>query len=48
MGLGHFKIEVSTAVPGFNASQNSLVRESALSLSDSSETAVESIFLSPQ
>lgn len=46
-GMGHVKMEVSSAVPGFNASQDSLVRERTLSLTDPSKSAVESIFLSP-
>ncbi|TNN04183.1 hypothetical protein fugu_001212 [Takifugu bimaculatus] len=46
-GLGHIKIEVSSAVPGFNASQDCLVRELTLSLTNPSKSAVESIFLSP-
>lgn len=46
-GLGHIRIEMSSAVPGFNASQDGLVRECTLSLTDPSKSAVESIFLSP-
>lgn len=46
-GLGHVKIEVSSAVLGFNASQDCLVRERNLSLTDPSKSVVESIFLSP-
>lgn len=46
-GLGHIKIEVSSAVPGLNASRDCLVRERNLSLTDPSKSAVESIFLSP-
>lgn len=46
-GLGHIRIEVSFSVPGFNASQECLVRERTLSLTEPSKSAVESIFLSP-
>ena len=47
MSLGHVKIEVSSTVPGTNASQDSLVREWSLTLSASTTSTEESIFLSP-
>lgn len=47
VGLGHVKIEVSSAVPGTNASQDSLVREWAFTLSDLTTSREETIFLSP-
>ncbi|XP_047466063.1 polycystin-1 [Mugil cephalus] len=45
--LGHVKTEVSSAVPGTNASQDSLVREWALTLSGLATSSEETIFLSP-
>lgn len=47
VSLGHVKIEVSSAVPGTNASQDSLVRDHALNLPTPTNFTVESIFLSP-
>ncbi|XP_030255555.1 polycystin-1 [Sparus aurata] len=47
VSLGHVKIEVSSTVPGTNASQDSLVREWSLTLSASTTSTEESIFLSP-
>lgn len=47
VSLGHVKIEVNSAVPGTNASQDSLVRVWALSLSAPATTTEETIFLSP-
>ncbi len=47
MSLGHVKIGVSSTVPGTNASQDSLVREWAFSLSALTASTEESIFLSP-
>ncbi|XP_037611724.1 polycystin-1 [Sebastes umbrosus] len=47
VSLGHVKIEVSSAVPGTNASQDSLVREWALALSAPTTSREETIFLSP-
>ncbi|XP_051273916.1 polycystin-1 isoform X2 [Dicentrarchus labrax] len=47
VSLGHVKIEVSSTVPGTNASQDSLVREWALTLSAPTTSEEESIFLSP-
>ncbi|KAF1374215.1 hypothetical protein PFLUV_G00247310 [Perca fluviatilis] len=44
---GHVKIEVSSTVPGTNASQDSLVREWALTLSAPTTSTEETIFLSP-
>ncbi|XP_032358090.1 polycystin-1 [Etheostoma spectabile] len=45
--LGRVKIEVSSTVPGTNASQNSLVRELTLTLSAPTTSTEETIFLSP-
>ncbi|XP_070708244.1 polycystin-1 [Pempheris klunzingeri] len=47
MSLGHVKIEVGSTVPGTNASQDSLVREWAFSLSAPTASREETIFLSP-
>ncbi|XP_062299163.1 polycystin-1 [Scomber scombrus] len=47
VSLGHVKIEVSSLVPGTNASQDSLVRVWPLSLSALTTTTEETIFLSP-
>ncbi|XP_044035256.1 polycystin-1 isoform X2 [Siniperca chuatsi] len=47
VSLGHVKIEVSSTVPGTNASQNSLVKKWALTLSASTTSTEETIFLSP-
>ncbi|XP_049915502.1 polycystin-1 isoform X2 [Epinephelus moara] len=47
VSLGHVKIEVSSTVPGTNASQDSLVREWALTLSAPTTSTEETIFLSP-
>lgn len=47
VSVGHVKIEVSSTVPGINASKDSLVREYALTLSAPTNSTVESIFLSP-
>ncbi|KAI9529372.1 hypothetical protein NQZ68_011077 [Dissostichus eleginoides] len=47
VSLGHVRIEVSSAVPGTNASWDSLVREWALNLSDATPFMEETIFLSP-
>ncbi|XP_008289301.1 polycystin-1 [Stegastes partitus] len=47
VSLGHVKTEVSCAVPGSNASQDSLVREWALTLSGLASSSEETIFLSP-
>ncbi|KAM7382093.1 hypothetical protein PAMA_012795 [Pampus argenteus] len=47
VSLGHVKIEVSSSVPGTNASQDSLVRAWALSLSAPATSTEETIFLSP-
>ncbi|XP_054455423.1 polycystin-1 [Anoplopoma fimbria] len=47
VSLGHVKIEVSSTVPGSNASQDSLVRVWALSLSAPTTSTEETIFLSP-
>ncbi|XP_063338226.1 polycystin-1 [Pelmatolapia mariae] len=45
--VGHVKIEASSAVPRTNASQDSLVREWALTLSHLASSSEETIFLSP-
>lgn len=47
MSLGHVKIEVSSTVPGTNASQDSFEREWALSLSAPTTSSEETVFLSP-
>ncbi len=47
VSLGHVKIQVSSTVPGTNASQDSLVREWALTLSALTTSTEETIFLSP-
>ncbi|XP_068439233.1 polycystin-1 [Clinocottus analis] len=47
VSLGQVKIEVSSAVPGTNASWDSLVRVLALNLSAPTTSAEETIFLSP-
>ncbi|KAI3365437.1 hypothetical protein L3Q82_010525, partial [Scortum barcoo] len=47
VNLGHVKIEVSSAVRRTNASQDSLVREWALTLSAPTTSTEETIFLSP-
>ncbi|XP_058477572.1 polycystin-1 isoform X2 [Solea solea] len=47
MSLGHVKIQVSSAVPGTNASQDSLEREWILTLSSPSTSSEETVFLSP-
>ncbi|XP_029311858.1 polycystin-1 [Cottoperca gobio] len=47
VSLGHVKIEVSAAVPGTNASHDSLVRRWTLSLSAATASTEETVFLSP-
>nr|XP_046233896.1 polycystin-1 [Scatophagus argus] len=47
VSLGHVKIEVSSTLPGTNASEDSLVRERTLTLSAPTTSTLESIFLSP-
>ncbi|XP_039991901.1 polycystin-1 [Xiphias gladius] len=47
VSLGHVKIEVSSTVPGTNASQDSFEREWALSLSAPTTSSEETVFLSP-
>ncbi|XP_071319469.1 polycystin-1 [Trachinotus anak] len=47
VSLGHVKIEVSSTVPGTNASQDSLERVWALTLSALTTSLEETIFLSP-
>ncbi|XP_054604965.2 polycystin-1 isoform X2 [Nothobranchius furzeri] len=45
--MGHIRVEVMMAVPGTNASQDSLVRQWALTLSAVTASSEETIFLSP-
>lgn len=45
--LGHVRIEMSSQEPGPNASQDSLVREWALTLSAPTISTEKSIYLSP-
>ncbi|XP_054860443.1 polycystin-1 isoform X2 [Amphiprion ocellaris] len=47
VSVGHVKTEVSSAVPGTNASRDSLVREWDLPLSGLAGSSEETIFLSP-
>ncbi|XP_041830823.1 polycystin-1 [Melanotaenia boesemani] len=47
VSLGHVKTEVISAVPGTNASLDSLVREWALTLSAPTTSSEKTIFLSP-
>ncbi|XP_069373627.1 polycystin-1 isoform X2 [Paralichthys olivaceus] len=47
VSLGYVKIEVSSTVPGTNASQGSLEKEWALTLSAPTTSSEETIFLSP-
>uniref|UniRef100_UPI0037E95008 polycystin-1 n=1 Tax=Semicossyphus pulcher TaxID=241346 RepID=UPI0037E95008 len=47
VSLGHVKVEVSSSVPGTNASLDSLVREWSLNLSGPTTSTEETIFISP-